>query len=47
VTADRHLDWEVVLATLAAVDVEDRLLGGGLSGHQLGAVRDLLLEPRG
>jgi hypothetical protein len=35
----------VIVATLAAVDVEARLLGVGLSDRQLGAVRDRLLEP--
>jgi protein-tyrosine phosphatase len=36
---------EVIVAMLAAVDVEARLLGAGLSARQLGAVRDRLLEP--
>jgi protein-tyrosine phosphatase len=38
---------EVIVETLAAVDVEARLLGAGLTGGQLRAVRDRLLEPSG
>jgi protein-tyrosine phosphatase len=39
--------WEVIVATLAVVDVETRLLGAGLTGGRLRAVRDRLLEPAG
>jgi hypothetical protein len=38
---------EVIVTTLAAVDVQGRLLGAGLTGRQLRAVRDRLLEPSG
>jgi len=36
---------EVIVTTLAAVDVEARLLAAGLTGGQLRVVRDRLLEP--
>jgi hypothetical protein len=37
----------VIVTTLAAVDVEARLLAAGLTGGQLRVVRDRLLEPPG
>jgi hypothetical protein len=37
---------EVLLATLAGLDVESVLLSGGLERRQIEAVRDRLLTPR-